>query len=172
MFIILMIVVATLIASSKPDTLITERAYVSNIFDWENGLRQGTAKLNGDYLADNWFLHDPQLDDRYGLDGYKDWVHWYHALMPDDFNYSVDGRETIDNLMAVMFTIRGTHTGELEDIPATGNMVQITGILFHRFENGKLVESWILYNRQRFLVQIGVEETIYAKCESLGDYCY
>jgi ketosteroid isomerase-like protein len=39
-------------------------------------------------------------------------------------------------------TARGTHTGELASIPATGNEMCMTATVIHRIADGRLVEKW------------------------------
>ena len=48
----------------------------------------------------------------------------------------------LDDKLAVRYTVRGTHTGELMGIPATGQEISITGITIMHFEDGKVVERW------------------------------
>jgi len=55
------------------------------------------------------------------------------------------------------WTFRGTHTGDVEGFPATGNKFEITGIEIIRVENGKIVESWEESNQLSFYRQLGFE---------------
>ena len=55
------------------------------------------------------------------------------------------------------YTMRGTHTGDAEDIPATGNKIELSGIEIIRIENGKIAESWEENNPLRFYQQLGME---------------
>jgi len=38
-----------------------------------------------------------------------------------------------------LYIMRGTHQGEFAGIPATGNKIEICGIIIGRIENGKIV---------------------------------
>jgi len=55
------------------------------------------------------------------------------------------------------YTLRGTHTGDVEGIPATGNKIEMSGIEIIRVENGKITESWEELNLLRFMQQLGME---------------
>lgn len=57
----------------------------------------------------------------------------------------------------LMFTFKGTHTGEIEGIPATGNAVEGRSITIFRFENGKIAEGWQESNVLRLYQQLGME---------------
>ena len=49
----------------------------------------------------------------------------------------------------------GTHQGELMGIAATGKQATVTGLELHRFENGRVAESWINWDTLGLLQQIG-----------------
>ena len=57
----------------------------------------------------------------------------------------------------LMFTFKGTHTGDIEGIPATGNAVEGRSITIFRFENGKISEGWQESNVLRLYQQLGME---------------
>ncbi len=52
---------------------------------------------------------------------------------------------------------RGTHTGDVEGIPATGNAVEGRSIPILRFANGKIAEGWHETNVLRLYQQLGFE---------------
>lgn len=54
------------------------------------------------------------------------------------------------------YTLRGTHTGDVEGIPATGNEIEFSGIEIIRIENGKIAESWEENNLLRYYKQLGM----------------
>ena len=53
-------------------------------------------------------------------------------------------------------TWSGTHTGEFFGIPATGNPVMHSGIVVRRLEDGKIVESWEMWDDLTFLNTLGL----------------
>ena len=57
----------------------------------------------------------------------------------------------------LMFTFKGTHKGDVEGIPATGNAVEGRSITIFRFENGKIAEGWQESNVLRLYQQLGME---------------
>ncbi|MDQ4001750.1 MAG: ester cyclase, partial [Actinomycetota bacterium] len=55
------------------------------------------------------------------------------------------------------FTSRGTHQGESEDFgPPTGNRIEVTGITFEQFADGKIVEDWTNFDALGLLQQLGL----------------
>ena len=57
----------------------------------------------------------------------------------------------------LMFAFKGTHTGEAEGIPATGNAVEGKSMIIFRFENGKIAEGWQESNVLRLYQQLGMK---------------
>ena len=57
----------------------------------------------------------------------------------------------------VRYIFRGTHEGDVEGLPATGNKIKIRGIIIERVENGKIVESWEAFDTLSSTLQLGFE---------------
>lgn len=99
----------------------------------------------------------------HGTGGFPD-VHglaaFAHVLQPF-FAAFPDMRVAIDDLLADgdkvvgRFTTRGTHTGELMGIPATGKEVVFGGISIYRIAGGKIAEEWFGDDLLSLLQQIG-----------------
>ena len=51
---------------------------------------------------------------------------------------------------------RGTHTGDHLGVPASGNEVEVEGVVIHRIRDGKIAEHWALVDMATFLQQAGV----------------
>jgi len=65
----------------------------------------------------------------------------FHAATSD---LRLDIHETVGegDRLAVRYTVTGTHTGMLMDIPPTGREISMTGITVMHFEDGNVVERW------------------------------
>ena len=57
----------------------------------------------------------------------------------------------------VRFIYRGTHEGEFLGVPATGNKVEMGGIIITRIENGKIIEDRDESDMLGFMQQLGME---------------
>jgi steroid delta-isomerase-like uncharacterized protein len=53
-------------------------------------------------------------------------------------------------------TFRGAHTGDLMGIPPTGKSVAISEIIIDRLADGKIVESWRLFDQMGMMQQMGL----------------
>lgn len=55
-----------------------------------------------------------------------------------------------------VWKIRGTHTGELFGIPATGRQIELLEMGAWRFVDGKVVEAWFFADEFALAAQLGV----------------
>jgi len=53
------------------------------------------------------------------------------------------------------WTVTGTNTGPMGDLPPTGKKVRFSGVTIFRVVNGKFVEKWTYYNELTILRQLG-----------------
>jgi ketosteroid isomerase-like protein len=73
-----------------------------------------------------------------------------------------DQRVTVDDLfgagdrVAVRFTLRGTHLGELLDIAPTGQRVEAHGAAIYRIAGGRIAEGWVGFDALGLLDQLGL----------------
>ncbi len=70
-----------------------------------------------------------------------------------DEDILVDGDKVVKRSVNV-----GTHTGTFAGLAATGRRVSIPVISIDRIENGKVVESWMVWDELGLLRQLGVEK--------------
>ena len=79
-----------------------------------------------------------------------------HNAFPD-ITFSIEGLIAEGDRVTVRFIYRGTHKGEFEGIPATGNEFEGSGISISRIENGKVVEQRKEIDALGMLQQLGME---------------
>lgn len=63
-----------------------------------------------------------------------------------------------DELLAYDFEMTATHSGELMDVPATGNHIEMTHTVWFRIEDGQVVDEWPRTDLLGLLEGIGVVE--------------
>jgi len=74
-----------------------------------------------------------------------------------DLNLRIDKLFADGDTVIVWFIITGTHQGEWEGIPATGNKLEIRAIEIYRIENGKIVETRQEADYLGLMQQLGME---------------
>jgi steroid delta-isomerase-like uncharacterized protein len=60
------------------------------------------------------------------------------------------------NYVFTELTWMGTHTGDLFGIPATNNPIVHNGIVVRRLEDGKIAESWEMWDDLTLLSELGL----------------
>lgn len=71
-------------------------------------------------------------------------------------------RSTVEDVIAegskvvTRITFRGTHTGDMMGIPPTGRSVTVTETIIDQFVDGRIVESWRLFDQLAMMQQLGV----------------
>ena len=78
-------------------------------------------------------------------------------VMFPDLTFINEGTIINGDKAVLMYTFKGTHKGDVEGIPATGNAVEGRSITIFRIENGKIAEGWQESNVLRLYQQIGFE---------------
>jgi len=74
-----------------------------------------------------------------------------------DVNWSIEELIASGNRVISRWIMRGTHQGEFEGFPATGNKIETSGILITRIENGKIVENREDWDMLGLFMQLGME---------------
>ena len=60
-----------------------------------------------------------------------------------------------DDRIALHYTLHGSHDGALGGIPASGQRMSSDGMVFARFQDGRIVERWQVHDDLGLLQQIG-----------------
>ena len=110
-----------------------------------------------EYIAEDVVFRSPGEETGHGLDSFKERCLVYDRAFPG-WSMEIHDQIAEDDKVATRYTNRATHEGELEGIEATGKTVEVTGIMIHRFEDGKVVETIQEADNAHLLAQLGVME--------------
>ena len=88
------------------------------------------------------------------LEGWKEIVRTNHRAY-SDFKVQVLMQIAENDLVASRWRFSAKNTGEYLGHPATGRQVEWTGIQIDRIENGKIVESWVDWDKYRLFEELG-----------------
>jgi steroid delta-isomerase-like uncharacterized protein len=103
-------------------------------------------------------VHNVGAPDPLNLAGFKQLGAVFLAAFPD-------GKHTIEAMIGegekvvTRATYRGTHTGDLMGIPPTGKSVTVTAMTIDHFTEGKIIESWRLFDQMGMMQQLVVIPT-------------
>jgi steroid delta-isomerase-like uncharacterized protein len=74
-----------------------------------------------------------------------------------DANWTIQGLFPIGDRVIAWLTVKGTHKGEFQGIPATGIKVEFNGFDMFRIQNGKIVEEREETDMLGLYQQLGME---------------
>jgi steroid delta-isomerase-like uncharacterized protein len=114
---------------------------------------KGNVKLLDELVVPNYRDHDP-VDPVNGVQGFKDVVAKYRNAFPD-CRLDIDELFPIGDRVIVRWHYSGTHRNALEGIAPTGRRVTGPGISIHRFEGGRLAESFTTWDALGLMQQLG-----------------
>ncbi len=129
----------------------------------EEGFGRGNLKVVDEIFAANHTNHGPGAlpGSAKGPEGVKQLVTYYRNAFPDT-QFTVDEQVAEGDRVVTRWTAHGTQKGEMPGvsgmpgIPVTGRPVTISGVTIDRFVNGKIVESWGLFDQLGMIQQLGL----------------
>ena len=123
---------------------------------WTEGLNRGDVSVADQAFAPECVIHingspDPNLS----LGGFKEMVSGLLHAFPD-LCFTIEDQIVAGDKVATRWTAKGTNSGALGTVPATGRHVQINGLILDRVVDGKVVERWEQWDQMAMLQQLGV----------------
>jgi steroid delta-isomerase-like uncharacterized protein len=109
-----------------------------------------------DLMSEDVVMHHPSSPEPVsGRDAVAGFLGAFRAGFPD---MSMVAEDTVaaGDKVAVRWRMRGTHTAELFGIPPTGAQVDVAGISWLRFSEGRVVEDWVAEDSLGLMRQLGV----------------
>jgi steroid delta-isomerase-like uncharacterized protein len=132
------------------DEAATARRFIAEILD------SGDWSHADEVLAPDVVMYHPSSPEPIrGLEAVQGFLGVFRTGMPD-LGLTVEDVTADGERVAARWSARGTHTGEMFGIPPTGNRIEIHGISFFRFVDGKIAEDWVEENTLSVLQQLGV----------------
>jgi len=108
-------------------------------------------------IADSHALGDPTVaGGAVGPKAYRRQVERFLRGLPD-LKIKVDDKIREKDKLVVAWTITGTHCGEFLGVPPTNKRVSFSGITINQIENGKILESTVIWDGLGLLKQFGAE---------------
>jgi steroid delta-isomerase-like uncharacterized protein len=133
----------------------SQEAVVRRFYEEMNNGRK--LELAEDLFTADHVLHDPQVPAGPGPHGVAEAVRNYQDGL--DGHWGIEEIFSAGERVVVRWTGTGTHNGELNGIPATGKPIRVDAISIHRVSDGKIAETWEVWDTLSLLQQIGVVPT-------------
>ena len=116
------------------------KALVRRSFEaiWSQGnLAVADEILSSDYVGHIATLPEPVR----GVEAFKQLVAMYHFSFPDT-RFEIQDQIAEGHKVASRGIACGTHRGEFMGIAPSGQAMSVTGMSFHRLDDGRIQESW------------------------------
>src|SRR5262245_2971317 len=105
-------------------------------------------------LTDDYQFHLPGVPVPLNREATKPVVAMFSGSFPD-LTHTVNEMIGEGDTIAARWSVRGTHRGEFQGIPATGRTVNLSGLTVHHMRNGKICETWLSFDGAELLQQLG-----------------
>lgn len=144
-------------SSSQESERVTAAELKALITDYTDQVwNQHNVEAMGRFYASSYVHHDVSRPDVRDLSDYQQWARDLIAGLPD-VEVHIDDLIAEEGKAVKRWTATGTHQGVLAGIPPTGNQVTFSGSSAYRIENGRIVESWYVYDLLGLVTQIGLK---------------
>jgi steroid delta-isomerase-like uncharacterized protein len=130
-------------ASTEPNKALVRR--------WiEEGFNQRSLKVVDELFAERVAVNGQIV----GRDGLKQSMSRHLGGFPD-LHVTIDDILAEGRKVGIWYTVEGTHRGEFESIPPTGNHVKWVGFDLFSIDGGKITEARFLSDFHGLLTQLG-----------------
>jgi steroid delta-isomerase-like uncharacterized protein len=100
-------------------------------------------------------IHDPSADrDICGVAELKQYYERTHTIFPD-VKFEFDEIRVAGDWIISTWTMQGTNTGPIGELPPTGKEIIVSGAAIDRIEDGMIVEEWVYWNPLELYQQLG-----------------
>jgi steroid delta-isomerase-like uncharacterized protein len=115
----------------------------------------GELEDAGEIFAPNAVVHMAGSPEPIGKEEFKQFGEVFLNAFPDGVP-TIEDMIVEGNTVVSRLSFRGTHTGDLMGIPPTGKSVLLSTVTIDQFADGKIVESWRLFDQMTMMQQLGV----------------
>ena len=131
-------------------------AVVRRFYEEMNNGRKN--ELASELFTSDHQMHDPQVPTTAGPEGMVAAVSTYQVSV--NGHWAINDIFSSDDKVVVRWTGTGEHVAELNGIPPTGKKIEVSAISIHRMQDGKIGETWEVWDTLGFLQQLGVVPTM------------
>ncbi len=115
---------------------------------------QGKFQVAGEIYAKDFVNHGLHSDANLSED--QSWAHFEKQACPD-LAITAGPMVAEGDLVSVLWIARGTNTGRVGWLPATGAKIEERGITIWRIDDGKIREEWSSFDELRIIREIAYQ---------------
>ncbi len=137
-------------SNSKADSMKTAYKAISDA--WDSGKVDEFDK----YIAANAVDHEAMPGQKPGVAGVKEMATMMKTSYPD-MKSTIEDMRVDGDVLTVRYKTSGTNSGSMMGMPPTNKkMTDVGGIEMMRWENGKFVEHWGVFDAAKMMMQLGM----------------
>ena len=121
----------------------------------EEAAGKGNQAVADELISDDFIDHNALPGLTPDSEGFKKSFVSFRSAAPD-LEYIIEDMIAEDDKVVVRWKVKGTQTGEMAGIPATGKSLEVTGVDIFRVEKGKIVELWLVWDQLGMMQQLGM----------------
>ncbi len=119
------------------------------------GDKRGAAVLD-EFCSPDYKMYFPSNAEPINLEEHKQLYQAFRDAFPD-LNHTILEIIAEGDIVSTREIFRGTHSGEFQGIPPTGNKIEMSTICLWRIFEGKIVEYWSDADILGLMMQLGME---------------
>jgi len=125
---------------------------------YSEGINKQNLEIIEASLSDNYIRHcqamPPELQKIEGKEKMMELFKGHFQAFPD-WNEEIEIKVIENDIIAYLSKGTGTQTGQAGHLPPLGNECEVEHIIIHRFEKGKIAETWASWDNLTLLGQLG-----------------
>ena len=124
---------------------------------WIEALSRGDVSVADEVFANDCIVHLTGVAEPIkGVEAWKQVVQGLLTAIPD-IRFTMHEQLVMGDKVAYRWHARGTHSGPLGPVPATGRSIAIEGLIVDHLKDGKVAERWEQYDQSLMLQQMGLQ---------------
>jgi steroid delta-isomerase-like uncharacterized protein len=126
-----------------------------NEYFYDEVFRRQHVDAIDDLLTDDFVEHIPAPGQSANRQGAKEFIGQMLRAFPD-LDFEIESQIAEGDTVAVVGTMKGTHSGEFLGVPASGRKVRVMVMDTSRVRDGKFSDHWGLVDVPTLMEQVGV----------------
>lgn len=125
---------------------------------YDEGINKQNLTVIEELLTDDYIRHcqamPPDLQEINGKETMMELFKGHFSAFPD-WNEEIEIKAVDGNTIAYISKGIGTQTGQAGNLPPKGLKCDVDHVIIHRFNNGKIAETWVSWDNLTLLGQLG-----------------
>lgn len=135
----------------SPAQSLSNQAVVEKIF-LEAWNRKDLSNVR-EYMTDTVSFHFNNFHFKTHITELEQLIEQWHAAF-ENFRFEIINIVSDGNMVAINLRFTGKHVGEFMGIAPKHNDINVSEMMFFRFDEGKVVEAWELYDENSMVSQM------------------